>query len=106
MKERVLVDVRSVRHEVTPNYKPPVMPAKAKAAGQILIDPVQPEALTTRNLEAKMRIRHVELPDTKIENFPNHLLHVVGLNFRPHSPTTPQEFAFIGDVRRAGHVGM
>jgi hypothetical protein len=45
-----------------------------------------------------MRIRYAELPDTEIEDFPNHLLHVVGLYFQPHSPATPQEFAFIGDV--------
>jgi hypothetical protein len=66
--------------------------------GQILIDPDQPEALTTRSLEVKMRIRYVEPPDTEIENFPNHLLHVIGLYFQPHSPTAAQEFAFIGDV--------
>jgi len=57
--------------------------------GEVLVDSDQPEALTSRSLEVKVRVRYLKFPDeTGFEDFSTHLLYVVGLEFQPNSSKT------------------
>src|SRR6266850_6277238 len=67
--------------------------------GEVVVDSDQPETLTSRSLEVKVRVRHLKLPDeTGVDDLSAHFLHVVGLDFQPDRSGSPQEFALIRDI--------
>src|SRR5579859_512131 len=67
--------------------------------GEVLVDADQPEALSSRSLEIKVRVGHLELlHETRLENLAAHLLHVVRFDLEPDRSEASQELALIGDV--------
>lgn len=66
--------------------------------GEILVDSDQAEALASRGLKVKVRVRCLKPPDTEIEDPPNRFFHIVGLYFQPNRPEAAQELALISDI--------
>jgi hypothetical protein len=73
--------------------------SSAFVEGEVLLDPDQPQALTSWCLEVKVGVGNLQLPgEPGLEDRPAGVAHVVGLDLQPDSPGAPQELALVADI--------